>query len=86
MSEIKNNPIVGNSQLVWYPAKGKKISDHEWGDICKDSCGELFLIGNAMDENDGYDSGCGCCSEHLTDHDIVEYCKVMDLNEINGKG
>jgi len=62
--------------FTWLPARGPKLSDHEWGDLCRDSDGELFLIGDAIGGHDE-DTGCGCCSDDLTYSPIVAYASVL---------
>lgn len=64
-------------KIKWLPAKGKKLSDHEAGDLCRDSYGNVYLIGCVI-EKDNYFDRCGCYSDDITTNDIVEYCEMVD--------
>jgi len=66
------------SGISWRPAKGKDLSDHCVGDICLDSAGAAFLIGQVEVGADN-DVGCGCCSERFTEFDIVSYYPALNI-------
>ena len=68
--------MVSISEIKWNPTKGKEISDYDVGDICKDSSGQIFLIGHC-EEGSNYDGGCGCCSSKYTEYDIVEWASLV---------
>jgi len=69
-------------EIKWLSPRGPKLSDHNWGDLCKDESGEVWLIGDAVC-NYNIDEGCGCCSESRTYHDIVAYCSLLNWDEIS---
>jgi len=64
----------------WLPAKGPKLSDHDWGDLCMDSSGGIFLIGDAVDGSNET-LGCGCCASDITMHPIVQYRSIITFDE-----
>ena len=66
------------SEIAWRPAKNKSLSQYDVGDICLDSNGGVFLIGDALFES-SFDTGCGCCSEDITKSDIVSYYPALNI-------
>lgn len=78
MSEANGKRVPVSVPLEWKPAVGKELIDYGWGTLCKDANGDIWLIGDAI-QGSNYDGGCGCCSDHITNSEIVEYANVIDL-------
>jgi hypothetical protein len=64
----------------WREAKGPSLADHAVGDLCKDSEGNQYLVGDVENGTDEA-GGCGCCACPLTNRPIVTYVPLLEYVE-----